>query len=64
MKSKLLFIVLILLTLLLLPFGVKSRPEEQKPLEVKSVESLESNPVRDELKGNSLDSDDLSREFV
>jgi hypothetical protein len=64
MKSKFLFIVLILLTLLLLPFGVKSRPEEQKPFKVKSIESLESNPDREELKVNSLDSDDLSREFV
>lgn len=64
MKSKFLFIVLILLTLLLLPFGVKSRPEEQNPSKVKSIESLESDPVRNKLKVNSLDSDDLSREFV
>ncbi|MGB2696727.1 MAG: hypothetical protein WBD28_02565 [Candidatus Zixiibacteriota bacterium] len=64
MKSKLLFFVLILLTFLLLPFGVKSRPKEQTMLKVKSFEELKPNPVRDELKGNYLDSDVLNRELV
>jgi hypothetical protein len=64
MKSKLLFIVLVLISLLLLPFGVKSRPEVRSPLKVKSSEKLVPNPKGYELKGNSLDSDELCRELV
>lgn len=64
MRSKLLFFVLVLLSLLLLPFGVKSRPEEKNFLKKKSLENLVPTEVRDELKGSSIDTDYLNKSMA
>lgn len=64
MRSKLLFFILVLISFLLLPIGVKSRPKEKTILKEEFLKSLEPDSFRDELKGNSIDSDDLNRELV
>jgi len=64
MKSKLLFFILVLVGFLLLPIGVKSRPKEKNILEEGFLNYLEPNKVRYELKGNTIDSDEVNRELV
>jgi len=64
MRSKLLFFILILVGFLLLPIGIKSRSKEEKPPRGKLLESLEPERARDELKGKSIDSDELNRELT
>jgi hypothetical protein len=60
MKSKLLFFILVLLTFLLLPIGVKSRPKEAKLLKENSLKILAPAETGNKLKGISIDSDYLN----
>lgn len=64
MRSKLVFFILVFLTLLLLPLGVKSRQENKTSTKKNAVDSLEQFEIRDELKGFSTDSDYLNKKMV
>ena len=64
MKSKLVFFILVFLTLLLLPLGVKSRQEDKTPATQRYFDGLKQIETGDELKGNSLDTDYLNTKIV
>jgi hypothetical protein len=64
MRSKLVFFILVFLTLLLLPIGVKSRQKVKRPAKERFFDGLEQIETRDELKGNSFDSDYLNKKMV
>jgi len=64
MRSKILFFILILVSFLLLPIGVKSGPKDKGLLRQKSLKSLKPDNIGGQLKGNSVDSDDLYRGLV
>lgn len=64
MRSKLVFFILVFLTLLLLPIGVKSTQKVKTPAKKRSFDGREQIESRDELKGNSFDSDYLNKKMV
>ncbi len=64
MRSKLIFFVFVLLTLLLLPIGVKSRQGEDNLRKGRYFDPFEQIDAGDELKGNSVDSDYHSERLV